>query len=164
MREDGDELREDPGASYTRTVAVDGKDFTFTPLRIGPPQIVAFVPDFDLDIRKLSLGVRRAHPAAGGNTELEVGDPGEVTYARVSSRSRITVRTWRFGHGEARSEGYAAAAVAVAAALHGFVDRDTIVSARGGELYVSWSDRNNRIYVTGAAEYVFTGTYSVEER
>jgi diaminopimelate epimerase len=158
------ELVEDPAIAYARTLVLDGRDFTYTPLRVGPPQAVAFVPGFDLDIRRLSRGFYRALPRSREEPGTHVADPGELSYVRVSSRSRVSVRTWRFGRGETPSEGYAAAAVAVAAALHGFVDRDTIVSARGGELYVSWSERGNKLYVTGAAEYVFTGSYSVEAR
>jgi len=164
-RDDGDgELVEDPELAYSRTVTVGERDFTFTPLRIGPLQAVSFISSFDIDIRRLSLGFRAAFPAAAGDPEAPIADPTELSYARVTSRSRLYARTWRYGRGEVRSEGYAAAAAAVAATLHGFADRDTIVASRGGELYVSWSERNNRLYVTGTPEYVFTGTYDALER
>jgi diaminopimelate epimerase len=161
--QEGRELVESPEVSYTRTVRLDGKDFTFTPVVVGPYHAVAFVQDYDLDLRRLSRDFR------GEVLESESGGPAtaehaELTCARASSRRRLLARTWRYGHGEVRSEGYAAAAVAVAAALHGFSDRDTIVTARGGELYVYWSETDNHLYVTGSPEYVFTGTYSIGER
>jgi len=161
MREDGTELVESPDVAYTRTVRLDERDFTFTPLRVGPRHAVAFVPSFDIDMRHVA---RHLRPELPDGEEPGFCDPAQLTYARVISRRRLLARTWRFGHGETRSEGYAAAAAAVAAALHGFADRDTIVAARGGDLYVYWSETNNHLYVTGTPEYVFTGTYSTNER
>jgi len=160
----GEPLLERPDVAYTRTVRIDDRDFTYTPMRVGAFQAVTFVPSFTLDIRRLARGFRRAVPVSVTDPSPAVPDPAQLTFARVSSRRRLLTRTWRYGHGEVRSEGYAAAAAGVAAALHGFVDRDTIVATRGGDLYVLWSEANNHLYVTGTPEYVFTGTYSVEER
>jgi len=164
LREDARELVESPDIAYTRTARLDGRDFTYTPLYVGPFQAVTFVPSFDIDIPRLSKAFRREVLIPAGPSEASLPDPAQLTYARVSSRRRLLTRTWRFGHGETQSEGYAAAAAAVAATLHGFTDRDSIVAARGGELYVTWSEANNRLYVTGTPEYVFTGTYSMSER
>jgi diaminopimelate epimerase len=160
----GAELVERPEVAYTRTVRIEGRDFTYTPVRVGAFQAVTFVPSFALDIRRTSRGFGDSLPADPALPAPRVPDPAQLTYARVSSRRRLLARTWRYGRGEVRSEGYAAAAAAVAAALHGFTDRDTIVAARGGDLYVLWSESDNHLYVTGTPEYVFTGTYSVVTR
>lgn len=163
-RDSGEELVERPEVAYTRTVRIDERDFTYTPVRVGAYQAVSFVPTFTLDVRRLARGFRRATSVEETDPPPPIADPAQLTFTRVISRRRLLTRTWRYGHGEVRSEGYAAAAAGVTAALHGFADRDTIVATRGGDLYVLWSEANNRLYVTGAPEYVFTGTYSAEER
>ena len=51
----------------------------------------------------------------------------------------------------------------VASVLNGFTDREVLVHLEGGNLLIQWSGEDNRLYATGPADYVFTGTYYFEE-
>ncbi len=52
-----------------------------------------------------------------------------------------------------------AAAGLVAAVVSGFTDREVFVHVRGGDIFLQWEERDNHIWLTGPARYVFTGTY-----
>ena len=81
----------------------------------------------------------------------------------VLSREEITVRTWIRSQGELLSSEFGAGAAVVASVLNGFTDRDVQVHLSGGNLLIQWSEEDNRLYCSGPADYVFTGTYYYEE-
>jgi diaminopimelate epimerase len=56
--------------------------------------------------------------------------------------------------------GTGACAVGVAGVLTGRLYRDVRLELPGGELRVEWSG-DGRVYLTGAAEFVFNGTLRV---
>lgn len=51
------------------------------------------------------------------------------------------------------------AASLVAAVLNGLADRSAVVQLTGGELHVHWDARDNHVYQTGPATFVFDGVW-----
>jgi diaminopimelate epimerase len=113
---------------------------------------IFFVPAFDFPFRRTAREVVR-HPEFPARTG--------VAFVQVCNREEIRLRVWE---GQENGSSCAAAAAAVvAAAVSGFSDREVFVHLAGGDLFIQWKERDNRLYVTGPAAYVFTGTYEFEE-
>lgn len=86
-----------------------------------------------------------------------------LMWCQVESPSRVRLRIWERGAGETWGCGTGACAAAVAAVQHGYVKAGeaVTVASRGGELHVRWRE-GEPIEMTGPAEYVFEGVYSLE--
>ncbi len=78
--------------------------------------------------------------------------------ARVLSRGKIEARVWERGVGETLACGSGACAIAVAAQLLDYVDRQVDIILKGGTLTISW-DRRGEVLLTGPVEEVFTGEW-----
>lgn len=75
---------------------------------------------------------------------------------RPAPYPRIDGRVWERGVGETMASGSGAAAMAVAASLHGLVGRQATVALPGGEIDVEWTEET--LYLTGPATEVAEGT------
>ncbi|MGG1553253.1 diaminopimelate epimerase [Paenibacillus ferrarius] len=131
-------------------IEVDGMTFTFTAVSMGNPHCVIYVDDaihFDLAAWGPKL---ETHPMFPRRTNVE--------FATVQNRAYTDMRVWERGAGPTLACGTGACATLVASVLNGYSDRDSIVSLKGGELFISWNETDNRVYMTGPAEEVFTGT------
>jgi len=73
------------------------------------------------------------------------------------SPNLLKMRVWERGSGETMACGTGAAAAVVAAVMNNFCERKTTVKLLGGDLTVEWREKDNRVYLTGAAETVFEG-------
>ncbi len=147
-----EQIREEPLASFTRSLVIGTRSITYTPVSFGLSFGIVFVPAFDFPFRRTAREIVR-HP--------EFPERTGVAFAQVCSREEIRLRVWE-GTENASSCAAAAAAV-VAAAVSGFSDREVFVHLSGGDLFIQWEERDNRLYVTGPAGYVFTGTYHFAE-
>ena len=79
-----------------------------------------------------------------------------VLWTWNSGHDRFAVRIWERGAGETLGCGTGACAAAVAAVLNGKANRaeDILISSKGGDLTIRWTDT---IWMTGPAELVFEG-------
>ena len=66
------------------------------------------------------------------------------------------MRVWERGSGITLACGTGACATAVAANLNNFAEKSVEVRLDGGSLKIDWKE-DNHIYMTGAAEKVFSG-------
>jgi diaminopimelate epimerase len=132
-------------------LVIDGKKLTLAILSMGNPHAVSFVsrPIADFPLAELGPKVER-HPMFPKRTNFEV--------ARVLSRGKIEARVWERGVGETLACGSGACAIAVAAQLLDYVDRQVDIILEGGTLTVSW-DRVREVLLTGPVEEVFTGEW-----
>jgi diaminopimelate epimerase len=71
------------------------------------------------------------------------------------------MKVWERGAGPTLACGTGACASVVAGVLTGKSDRRCIVELPGGCLVIEWSDSEQRIYMTGPAQRVFTGTFNL---
>jgi diaminopimelate epimerase len=135
-------------------VVIDGDTLPMSFVSLGNPHAVYFsahpVADFPLS-------------QTGPKVERHRMFPNRVNFevARVIDRQRIEARVWERGVGETLACGTGAAAIAVIARLHGFIDRNADIKLPGGTLNVEW-DGAGEILLSGPAEKVFTGEWPTE--
>jgi diaminopimelate epimerase len=151
-RPDSAEIREEPLSSFTKAIVIDGRSVTYTPVSLGAPFGIVFVPAFDLPFPRTCRAMAR-HPGFPAGTG--------IAFCQVNSREAVRLRVWQ--QGEVSSGSAAAAAAVVAGVVNGICDREVFVRLAGGEVYVQWEERDNHVYLTGPAGYVFTGIYDFAE-
>jgi diaminopimelate epimerase len=132
-------------------LVIDRKKLTLSLLSMGNPHAVSFVsqPIADFPLAEVGPKVEK-HPMFPQRTNFEV--------ARVLSRGKIEARVWERGVGETLACGSGACAIAVAAQLLGYVNRQVDIILKGGTLTVSW-DRVGEVLLSGPVEEVFTGEW-----
>jgi diaminopimelate epimerase len=131
-------------------VTVDGREFNFTAVSMGNPHCVIYVDDaanFDLATWGPKL---EKHPLFPRKINVE--------FATVNSPNQIDMRVWERGAGPTLACGTGACATLVASVLNGHTDRQATITLAGGDLLIDWNIDNNRIYMTGPAAFVFSGT------
>jgi diaminopimelate epimerase len=82
-----------------------------------------------------------------------------VHFVQIHRPSEVTMRTWERGSGVTLACGTGACAVVVAGALSGRTGRKLLAHLPGGDLQLEWSERDNRVYMTGPAVEVFSGEW-----
>lgn len=132
------------------TVTVDGREFAFTAVSMGNPHCVIYVDDavnFDLATWGPKL---EKHPLFPRKINVE--------FATVNSQGQVDMRVWERGAGPTLACGTGACATLVSSVLNGRTGRKATISLAGGDLLIDWNEANNRVYMTGPAAFVYTGT------
>jgi diaminopimelate epimerase len=85
-------------------------------------------------------------------------------FVEVISRTHVKMSVWERGAGRTMACGTGACALVVAGILEGRLDRGAAcrVDLPGGPLEIEWDAESNHVFMTGAAERVFKGTWAVE--
>jgi diaminopimelate epimerase len=144
------EIRESLRESFTRSIQVQGRSVTYTPISLGRSYAMIFVPNFAFPLRRTSREIA-AQPDFPEGTG--------IGFVQVASREDLRVRIWN-APGEAPADECACASAAlVAAVVNGFADRELFVHLPGGNIFLQWEESDNHIWLTGPAAYVFTGTF-----
>jgi diaminopimelate epimerase len=143
-------VRESNRDSFTKSIELAHRTLSYTPIALTAPCAVFFVPDFAFPIRRTAREIE-SHPDFPEGTG--------IGFLQVVSREQMNLRSW----GGSGDECACAAAALVAAVVSGFTEREVFVRLRGGTIFVQWEEADNRIWVTGPAAYVFTGTYDDPE-
>jgi diaminopimelate epimerase len=147
------EIRDETEEGLTFSLDLGSRTMAVTPVSVGSLFGVAFVTDFSFPFLKTCKTVSgcRGFPAGAG-----------IAFTQVITREELRLRAWQ-GGAEAPASCPAAGAALVASVVSGFMDREAFVHLGGGEIFVQWDESGNRLYQTGAAGYVFTGTFDFEE-
>jgi diaminopimelate epimerase len=82
-------------------------------------------------------------------------------YMQILNRRHIKLRVWERGAGETLACGSGACAAVVAGIQRGLLDSPVKVTARGGELSISWAGEGQPVLMTGPAVTVFEGEITV---
>jgi len=137
-------------------LVIDGKKLTLSILSMGNPHAVSFLsrPVADFPLAEIGPKVER-HAMFPDRTNFEV--------ARVLSRGKIEARVWERGVGETLACGSGASAIAVAAQLLDYMNKQVDIILPGGTLTVSW-DRAGEVLLMGPVKEVFTGEWPKERR
>jgi diaminopimelate epimerase len=124
---------------------------TVTCVSMGNPHCVAYVDDIT---DALVLGV-------GPKVERDPAFPRRINveFVKVNSPDDVNVRVWERGSGETLACGTGACAVAVAGVVTGRTQRKLTAHLPGGALQLHWSEKDNRVYMTGPAVEVFSGEW-----
>ncbi|MHB8512946.1 MAG: diaminopimelate epimerase [Actinomycetota bacterium] len=130
-------------------ITVDDYTFVAACVSMGNPHCVLFVTDLD----SVPFGF------LGPTIELMplFRNRVNVEFVQVLNRNEIRARVWERGVGETLACGTGACAIAVAANLRGFADRQVAIHLPGGTLDIDWA-ADGRVYMTGPAVEVFRGT------
>jgi len=121
---------------------------------MGNPHAIVWVDDVDAAPVTTIGPLIETDPAFPRRTNVE--------FASVTTEGLIRLRVWERGVGETLACGTGACATVVAASLAGLVDRAAAVELPGGELVVRWGE-DGRVYMSGPAETVFTGTIALDD-
>jgi diaminopimelate epimerase len=132
-------------------LAINRKKLTLAFVSMGNPHAVSFLSRPVADFPLAEIGPKvESHPMFPQKTNFEV--------ARVLSRRKIEARVWERGVGETLACGSGACAIAAAAQLSDYVDKQVDIMLDGGTLTVSW-DRAGEVLLTGPVEEVFNGEW-----
>jgi len=130
---------------------VGDRTWSVTCVSMGNPHCLTFVDDVD-GIPLTEIGPQfEHHPHFPQRTNTE--------FIQVMAPDRLKMRVWERGAGITLACGTGACATVVAAVLTGNGDRYCTVELPGGNLQIEWSAEDNRLYMTGPAQFVFAGEY-----
>ena len=131
-------------------VAASG-EFKAICVNMGNPHAVIFVDDVD------------NFPVEAIGREIEVHElfpeDTNVEFVQIVNPEEIKMRVWERGSGETLACGTGACATLVAANIAGLASRKAAIKLLGGDVLVEWKEENNRVYLTGCADWVFSGEY-----
>lgn len=137
------------GKVMDHPLKIEAKEFKITCISIGNPHCIIFVDDLD-NFPLAHYGPKiEKHPLFPKGINVE--------FVQVLNDKELKMRVWERGVGETMACGTGACASAVAANLKGLTKREVTVHLLGGNLFICWSEIDNHIYMTGAAEEVFEG-------
>ncbi|MEE8329964.1 MAG: diaminopimelate epimerase [Thermodesulfovibrionia bacterium] len=134
-------------------ISFDRKIFKITCVSMGNPHVVIVVKDVESNVLSLYGPLIENHKLFPKKTNVE--------FIQILNRKNIKMRVWERGVGETMACGTGASAAGVASALLGLTDRKVTVNLRGGRLIIDWSEKDNRVYMTGPAVTVFEGTIDI---
>ncbi|NEQ77012.1 MAG: diaminopimelate epimerase [Okeania sp. SIO2C9] len=132
-----------------QTVEVAGKSWSVTCVNMGNPHCITFVENV-IDIALEIVGPQFEHHSVfpeRTNTE----------FIQVISPNYVKMRVWERGAGATLACGTGACASVVAGVLTQRNENKVTVELPGGCLEIEWSTTDQKVYMTGPAEKVFTG-------
>ena len=119
---------------------------------MGNPHYVIFTENVD-QVGETGRLLEK-HPAFPQRCNIEL--------ARIEADGTIRTRVWERGSGITQACGTGACATAVAAALTGRAGRKSNIEMDGGTLSIEWCEKDNHVYMTGPAEFVFDGEMEID--
>ncbi len=128
-----------------------GRSVKITSISLGNPHTVIFVRQFSPQWRRIGEMVEN-HPAFPRRTNVE--------FAKILSPEKIRMKIWERGAGETLASGTGASAATVAGVLAGKLNRRITAVFDKGELVIEWSEKNEHLYMTGPASFVFSGVFN----
>jgi diaminopimelate epimerase len=120
-----------------------------TPVSMGNPHFVVFVPQFELGWQAIAEQVSKHHDFRYGMN---------VEFVKVTGPTAIEVRFCERGVGETMSSGTGSCAAAVASIHRGAVSSPVQVQALGGTQVVEWS---GDVHLTGPATLLCRGEFFI---
>ena len=120
-----------------------------TPVSMGNPHFVVFVPQFELGWQAIAEQISRHHDFKHGMN---------VEFVEVVAAVAIEVRFWERGVGETKSSGTGSCASAVASIHRGLTKSPVQVRALGGVQTVEWGEE---VYLTGPATLLCRGEFFI---
>lgn len=131
-------------------IMVDGQEYRMTCVSMGNPHAVVFMEE---DVKNLDI------ETIGPKFENHERFPKRTNteFLKVLDRNTMDMRVWERGSGETWACGTGTCASVVAAVLNGLTERNVLVHLPGGDLEILWNEKDNHVYMTGAATTVFDG-------
>ena len=114
---------------------------------MGNPHYVIFTDNID-QVGEIGP-ILEHHPAFPQRCNIE--------FARIEPDGNIRTRVWERGSGITMACGTGACATAVAACATSRAGRKSSIIMDGGTLDIEWREKDNHVYMTGPAAFVFDG-------
>jgi diaminopimelate epimerase len=132
---------------------VDDRTVAITAVSMGNPHAVQVVADID------AAPVRSEGPLIERHERFPQGV--NAGYMQVIDRANIRLRVWERGTGETLACGTGACAAVVAGIRRGLLASPVKVATHGGVLKIAWDGPGASVMMTGPAETVFEGEWSL---
>lgn len=140
-----------------RSVNIGGRNFNMTCVSMGNPHAVMFIDESPKDFELEKYG-----PLFENDKMFP--DRVNAEFAHIVNQNEIEMRVWERGSGETLACGTGACATAVAAVLCGLAENEVTIHLIGGDLKIEWDgNETSPVYMTGPAEYVFTGEIDIQK-
>lgn len=121
---------------------------------VGNPHAIFWVDDLSV------VDLRRVGPMLENHPIFP--ERANISLAKVTSKSSITLRVWERGAGLTLACGTAACAAAVSAARTRRTGRDVVVTLPGGPLRIVWRESDDHILMSGPASFEHEGRLTAE--
>lgn len=130
----------------------NGQYFKVTCVSMGNPHCIIFTEDVDnFPVTEVGPIIERHHLFP---------ERTNVEFVQTLSGQEIKLRVWERGVGETMACGTGASAAVVAGVLNKRLKNKATVYLKGGTLDIEWAE-NEHVYMTGAAESVFSGVVPI---
>jgi diaminopimelate epimerase len=140
-------------------IAIKDKIFTGNAVSMGNPHFVIFV-DGEENILELAKKYGVAI-----ETAVEFPEKTNVEFIKINNPQNIELCVWERGCGITLACGTGACASVVVGILNGYLDNSVDVKLLGGRVNVEWegskSDSEHDVFLTGPAEYVYSGICNI---
>ncbi len=120
---------------------------------MGNPHLIFFVDDLALISHK-ELG-----PVFENNNLFP--EKTNVHFCQIINSKKIIVKVWERGAGSTLACGTGACAIHVAARKLSKCEEKTSIILPGGELCIEWNNTNDEVLMTGIANKVFEGSFTL---
>jgi diaminopimelate epimerase len=134
---------------------VGGHTVAITAVSMGNPHAVQVVADVDV------APVRSEGPLIERHERFPQG--ANAGYMHVIDRANIRLRVWERGAGETLACGTGACAAVVTGIRRGLLGSPVSVATHGGVLRIAWAGDGAPVMMTGPAETVFEGEWSLSD-
>ena len=124
-----------------------------TCVSMGNPHCIVFVDDVNFVAFDRFGNLLENHKMFPERTNVE--------FVNVVDASQIQMRVWERGVGQTLACGTGACASVVACVLNNKTNRNIDVILKGGILNINWDEKDNCVYMTGPAEFVFEGEWNL---
>ena len=142
--------------AFVQPLAVGGDTVLISAVSMGNPHAVQVIDDVESAPVTVQGPIIERHPRfpQGAN----------AGYMQVMGRANIRLRVWERGVGETLACGTGACAAVVTGIRRGLLDARVSVATRGGTLTIRWAGDGAPVQMTGPAETVFEGEWTLPER
>lgn len=149
----GEEVLENPNDEYINQFKLNNRLYSLTPLRLQYDSGIIFFQE---------------DPGKGNKVLADhiinlpgFSEPLKPIFVNIASRDEIICKTMKSKNYSEKS--ITAGVSLVASVINGFTDRSILTHINKKKIFAQWSEENNEVYVTGAANYVYTGNYYIDD-
>eukprot|EP01024_Parvocaulis_polyphysoides_P022896 TRINITY_DN2119_c1_g1_i1.p1 TRINITY_DN2119_c1_g1~~TRINITY_DN2119_c1_g1_i1.p1 ORF type:complete len:348 (-),score=32.99 TRINITY_DN2119_c1_g1_i1:159-1145(-) len=148
---------ENPEIVIEAPLQIEDKTWRVTCVSMGNPHAVIYSndEDGDIDLGLIEPELDRIGPLFENHESFPARTNTE--FVQVLAENYVQMVVWERGAGRTLACGTGACALVVAGVLENRLQRLCRVSLPGGPLDIEWRESDNKCYMTGPAEFVFTG-------
>lgn len=130
-------------------IQIEDQQYRITFVSMGNPHAVIFMNGIDkLEIEKIGPKIEN-YNFFPQRTNVE--------FVEILDTTHLKMRVWERGSGETLACGTGACASLVAGVITRRCEPKALLQAKGGLLELEWDEANNQVYLTGDANFVFSG-------